>query len=786
MADGRAGWGAGLIFVGLGAAVFTGAGVAAADTDASDGAGSSSSSSRSAENGSSPSSSESRAQSASAAEGANTSTDPGTDSSFTKRSGAESPVADVSGARNSRVKTNRVFTLQREVTADDSTAEVDAAATAETTEASSDRGDRSAVATTSNKRSAAPAPPTSADPAADEPPAVAVAIADEPEVSAAAAVESVTPSQQKSSAAAPAAVVTESVASSASASDLVEPETTATPARFAVTPLVADVNAATIQTSAVPATNPRSPGPVATAVLNLLSAFGWSARPEAVEAFPALTPWASTTSAPAAAVAATLPLAAPTTAGPDTVTGVKTGHAKLTIPVGPHGYTTHADWYFPTQADGSVSATGVMWLQHGFLNKKSFVSALAATLSQQTNSIVVAPNVASFPLACAGCWLNGVPMQEAVASMFLGDRAALNMSATAAGYQGVLPEDFVLSGQSAGGGFATAVGGYYATDPGNDASLRGVVMFDGFSFGGVVPEALAKLDDPYIPVYQVAAPPQLWNFFGVTTNELVAARPGEFVGATLAGGSHVDSLLGGNPIIDFFAQLVTKFSPPGNTAATHTLATGWINDMYQGLGPTDGNGIYGAPDQYIVMGDTAAIVLAPPPVVDVNDYLGTWYEVGSVKQFFSIGLVNTTAVYSLNPDGSIKVENSGNYFFDNGPESTIVGSALPVDPSNNKLNVSFLFPATANPPGNYWIVDLSPDYSELDPNGWAIVSDPTGFSGFLLSRTPIVSDRLYQELLDRASVKGVRGWITPTRQYVSATDVSETGVATGLRNTVAT
>ncbi|MCH9669422.1 MAG: lipocalin family protein, partial [Actinomycetia bacterium] len=57
-----------------------------------------------------------------------------------------------------------------------------------------------------------------------------------------------------------------------------------------------------------------------------------------------------------------------------------------------------------------------------------------------------------------------------------------------------------------------------------------------------------------------------------------------------------------------------------------------------------------------------------------------------------------------------------------------------------------------------------PDYSPLDPNGWAVVSDSTGFTGFLLSRTPIVSDQLYQELLDRASVKGVRGWITPTRQ----------------------
>ena len=440
------------------------------------------------------------------------------------------------------------------------------------------------------------------------------------------------------------------------------------------------------------------------------------------------------------------------------VTGVKTGHSRLDIPLGDNGYRTRADWYLPTQADGTVAATGVIWLQHGFLGNKAFVSALAKNIAQQTNSIVVAPNLSSFPLACSACWINGAPLQEAVASMFLDDRASLTASALAAGYLGALPDDFVLSGQSAGGGFATAVGGYYATEPTSDGSLRGVVMFDGFAFNGVLATGLKKLDDPFVPVYQIAAPAQSWNGNGASTAELVAARPGRFVGVTLAGGSHSDSLIGSSPLTDLLLQLVTGFSPAGNTAAAYTLATGWINDMYRGLGPADGTGIYGAPDQYIVMGDASAVVLAPPPVVDLARYLGTWYEVGSVKQFFSIGLVNTKAVYSLNPDGSIKVENSGNYFVNNGPQSSIVGSALPVDPADNKLNVRFFGPPSATPPGNYWIVDLDPDYR------WAVVTDSTGLSGFLLTREPVVSPDFYRELLARASVNGVKGRITPTRQ----------------------
>jgi lipocalin/acetyl esterase/lipase len=467
-----------------------------------------------------------------------------------------------------------------------------------------------------------------------------------------------------------------------------------------------------------------------------------------------------------AAVGATPAQAVPTPALTNGVTGVKTGHSDLYIPVGSDSYTAPADWYFPTQADGTVQAQGVIYLQHGFLGFKSWYSALATQLAQQTNSVVVAPNLPWFdlPWNCSGCYLSGVPMQQAVAGLFADpDRAWLNISANQAGYLGTLPEDFVLTGHSAGGGLAAAAGGFY-TDavPANQNHLLGVVMFDGVSSNGTFAGALASLDTLGIPVYQIAAPPQPWNADGQTTDELVALRPGQFVGDVLANGSHVDSLIGGVPIIDFISQLVIKRSPPGNTAAVYTLATGWINDMYAGLGPTNGNGIYGDPDQFIVMGQTAAVVLGPPPVVDVNKYLGTWYEVGSVKQFFSIGLVNTKAVYSLNPNGSIKVENSGNYFFNNGPESSIVGSAVSVDPDNNKLNVSFLGPASATPPGNYWIVDLAPDYS------WAIVSDSTGSTGFLLTRDQTISDELYQELLDRASAKGVNGCITPTRQPSAA------------------
>ncbi len=327
------------------------------------------------------------------------------------------------------------------------------------------------------------------------------------------------------------------------------------------------------------------------------------------------TPPATGTSARPAAGSAPAASAVVTPPATNGVTGVKVGHSTLTIPVN-GGFNAPADWYFPTQADGSVQANGVIWLQHGFLANKTFYSALATQLAQDTNSIVVAPTLPSFgQLRCGGCTLYGPSMQKAAATMFLGDRSALTISASQAGYEGVLPADFVLAGHSAGGGWSTSVGGYYvdALAPGDENHLLGVVMYDGVTMNGTLPQAIASLDTRDIPVYQIAAPAQMWNTFGTTTDQLLALRPDQFDGVVLVKGSHVDAMLGSNPLIDFASQLVTKRSPPGATSAVYTLSSGWINDFYVGAGPDAPQfGIYGPAGRPIILGNAAAVVLPTP------------------------------------------------------------------------------------------------------------------------------------------------------------------------------
>ena len=474
------------------------------------------------------------------------------------------------------------------------------------------------------------------------------------------------------------------------------------------------------------------------------------------------------------------------------VTGVKTGSAVLEIPAGDYGYAAPADWYFPTQADGTVQANGVIWLQHGFLGFNSWYADMAQALAQETNSIVVAPNIFWFdtPL-CPGCFLGGEVMREAVATMFEGSRSALNVSANTAGLQGTLPEQFILTGHSAGGNFATAVGAL-VTETDQVDNLLGVVMFDGVSRAPLFTDSLTALTNAGIPDYQIAAPPQRWNAWGVATELMYEFFGDQFYGVQIDNGSHTD-VIGGDSLFGWLGELgsdlIVRPSPPGGKAAVRAFATGWVNDIYSGIyGPDNpGYGIYGNPNdgtyvgnQAIVMGQAGATTLpAPPPVVvdpdlpPTENYLGTWYEQGSVKQFFSIGLVNTKAVYSLNDDGSIKVQNSGNYFGPNGPESNITGSAVPVNAFNTRLNVGFFFgePSSAEP-GNYWILDYAPDYS------WAIVSDSSGRSGFILTRDQVIPEAEYNDLVARAQQLGVSGNITPTAQFPTIESGAASGPAT--------
>jgi len=77
---------------------------------------------------------------------------------------------------------------------------------------------------------------------------------------------------------------------------------------------------------------------------------------------------------------------------------------------------------------------------------------------------------------------------------------------------------------------------------------------------------------------------------------------------------------------------------------------------------------------------------------DLEKYLGKWYEVARNGFPFERNLDNTTANYSRNSDGSIKVDNQG-FNCVTGEWKQAIGKAKPSGlPDEAKLKVSFFGP----------------------------------------------------------------------------------------------
>jgi hypothetical protein len=119
----------------------------------------------------------------------------------------------------------------------------------------------------------------------------------------------------------------------------------------------------------------------------------------------------------------------------------------------------------------------------------------------------------------------------------------------------------------------------YMKENETSGKLAGVVMLDGVSFTDPVP-ILEDLEG--VPVYNLSATPYPWNLFGTMDAALAQVRPDDFTGAQLLFGLHSDAMIGGNPLVQFGAYLLTGFSLPSNAAGSQVLAAGWIDDLFDG------------------------------------------------------------------------------------------------------------------------------------------------------------------------------------------------------------
>lgn len=140
--------------------------------------------------------------------------------------------------------------------------------------------------------------------------------------------------------------------------------------------------------------------------------------------------------------------------------------------------------------------------------------------------------------------------------------------------------------------------------------------------------------------------------------------------------------------------------------------------------------------------------IAPPEtvaMVDLDRYVGLWYEIARYPNSFQKKCEGVTAEYTRREDGKITVLNTCRA----GKERTAKGVARVIEASNGaKLKVKFAPEWIPFAEGDYWVLALDEDYTS------ALVGSPSGKYLWILSRTPKLDEARLTELKARAEILG--------------------------------
>ena len=126
--------------------------------------------------------------------------------------------------------------------------------------------------------------------------------------------------------------------------------------------------------------------------------------------------------------------------------------------------------------------------------------------------------------------------------------------------------------------------------------------------------------------------------------------------------------------------------------------------------------------------------------IDINRYLGSWYEIARFNHRFERGIEQSKAQYTLREDGNIDVLNTG---IKNGKTKTAKGIAKRTD-TPALLRVSFFGPFY----GDYRVMLLDEDYQ------YVLVGSGSDDYLWILARSPKLSETDKSAILNEAQRRG--------------------------------
>lgn len=131
--------------------------------------------------------------------------------------------------------------------------------------------------------------------------------------------------------------------------------------------------------------------------------------------------------------------------------------------------------------------------------------------------------------------------------------------------------------------------------------------------------------------------------------------------------------------------------------------------------------------------------------VDLNRYMGKWYEIGRYPNPYQDGVVGVIAEYTLQDDGEILVRNYGRAGSLDADVTESTATAWVSDSTTNaKWYVQFFWPFKAD----YWIIDLDDAYQ------YAVVGQPERERLWILSRSPSLPAKTLEGIYKRLVLNG--------------------------------
>lgn len=139
-------------------------------------------------------------------------------------------------------------------------------------------------------------------------------------------------------------------------------------------------------------------------------------------------------------------------------------------------------------------------------------------------------------------------------------------------------------------------------------------------------------------------------------------------------------------------------------------------------------------------GNNEPVDNTPVETLELNRYLGSWYEIARFDHWFERGLEQTKALYTLREDGMIRVENTG---IKNGEVKQSIGKAKTTD-KPALLRISFFGPFY----GDYRILLIDENYQ------YALVGGSSDAYLWIFSRTPQLEEEKLAIIINEAQRRG--------------------------------